>query len=136
MASANVMAEIESAVRAAWTYTPIFANNITANVPEDNSAYLIITYPYATETMKSTGAPGSNVFREEGAALISLQIEAGNGLSNWPSLIDGLRSALRAKKLGDVNTMEAPAPFIDYRSDEGAYFVLSFALAYWFDTFG
>lgn len=138
MASAAVMTAIESAVAANWTHTPIVAPNGGGSVPDDGSAYLIIQYPVAVERMISIGSPGSNVWREEGGVRIVLNIQAGTGLGSWPARIDALRAALRGKTFADgaITTWEASPTASDDRNDDGAYYVMSFAVAYQADLIG
>lgn len=142
MASLAAMQAIDALVAANWSHTPIIAQNTTGQIPEDASAYLQVMYPFAEETMMSTGAPGSNFFREDGAARICLYIPIGQGLNPvatpWLQRIDTLRAALRAKSLasGAGETIEASPAIQHDDSDDGAYHELSFALVYRYDVTG
>lgn len=140
MASASVMTALDAAIAAAWSHTPIMGQNEAGALPDDGTALLIVTYPVADETMLTVGAPGANVWREEGAVRVVLSVPVGMGLAldgvSWPERIDALRAALRGKVFGGVVTYEATPPATNDQSDRGAYFDLSFAVAYQFDLIG
>lgn len=140
MASASVMTALDAAIAAAWSHTPIMGPNEAGALPDDGTALLIVTYPVADETMLTVGAPGANVWREEGAVRVVLSVPVGMGLAldgvSWPERIDALRAALRGKVFGGVVTYEAPPPATNDQSDRGAYFDLSFAVPYQFDLIG
>jgi hypothetical protein len=142
MASLAVMTAIEALIAANWTHTPVKALNDVGKVPDDGSAFLIVTYPVATETLISVGAPGANIYREEGAFRVSLAIPIGHGVNAaaapWAQRIDTLRAALRGQLLagGAGVTWEASPPVVNNENDDGAYFMLSFAVPYRFDVAG
>lgn len=134
------MTAVAAKVAANWSHTPIIAPNTEAKGPNDGSAFLAITYPVAVEEMKTFGAPGANVFREDGAFRLVLSIPMGGGLNPtdtpWASRFDTLRAALRGQLFDNVTTFEASPPVVQDDSDEGEYFKLSTAVAYKFDVFG
>jgi hypothetical protein len=140
MASAAVMAAVDSVIAANWTHTPVFAPNVTGSVPADNTAFLTVTYPVAIEAQKSFGAPGSNTFREEGAFRIVLSVPIGTAVNPtatpWATWIDELRALFRGKTFSGVTTFEAAPARITDSSDDGAYFEMSISVAYWFDVLG
>ena len=140
MASSAAMTALDAAITAAWPHTPIHFPNVAGAVPNDGSPLLIVTYPVANETMMTVGAPGANVWREEGAVRIVLSLPVGMGLTqdgvSWPARLDDLRAALRGKIFGEVVTFEATPPATNDQSDRGAYFDLSSALAYQIDITG
>ena len=140
MASSAVMTAFETRLAANWSHTPIVTPNTKGAVPADGSEFLLIEYPVATEEMKSVGAPGSNIYREEGGAYIVLCVPTGIGLNPaatpWASRIDTLRAAFRGKNFDGVVTFEVSPPYNDDQSDRGAYTELSFSVAYWFDITG
>jgi hypothetical protein len=136
MASTAVMAAVEARLAAVWTYTPIYTPNSGRLVPDDNSAFLAVEYPAATEEQISIGAPGANTWREEGGFRLALAIPAGVGLGAWPERVDELRAAFRGAEFGGVRTYQASPPAEDGETDNGAYYVLSIAVAYEFDIIG
>jgi hypothetical protein len=142
MASLTVMTAIEALIAANWTHTPIQALNNIGKVPDDGSAFLVVTYPIATETLISVGAPGSNIYREEGACRVALAVPIGHGVNPaaapWAQRVDALRAALRGQLFaeGAGVTWEASPPVVNNENDDGAYFELSFAVPYRFDVAG
>lgn len=140
MASSAAMTALDAAITAAWPHTPIHFPNVAGAVPNDGSPLLIVTYPVANETMLTVGAPGANVWREEGAVRVVLSLPVGMGLTqdgvSWPARLDDLRAALRGKIFDGVVTFEATPPATNDQSDRGAYFDLSSALAYQIDITG
>jgi hypothetical protein len=142
MASYAVVDAFASMIEAAWPHTPIKGLNDSAKVPSDNSAFLTVTFPVAKEEQASVGAPGANIYREEGAAHVCLAIPIGTGInppeSPWAQRIDALRGALRGRSFADGAgvTWEASPPFVNEQSDRGAYFEMSFAVPYRYDVAG
>lgn len=152
MASAAVMSAVKTQLTSAWSglcasasvspAPPIIYPNLPGLVPDDGSPFLAVEYPVASEAMKSQGAPGSNIWREEGAFVLTLCVGVGADLltSGYATLVDLLRSNLRGQTLaagsGRLQLFEAsPAVFRD-SSDRGAYCELSASVAYWFDVIG
>ncbi len=136
MSSASVMSAVAARLAANWTHTPIIGPNLGGSVPADGSAFLAVTYPVSDETMISAGAPGSNLFREEGAFRLVLAVPAGLGLDPYLAWIDELRAVFRAVTFSGVLTWEAPPASIDDEADDGGYLRLSIAIPYRFDILG
>lgn len=131
------MTAVETRLAANWAHTPIRTPNASdGDVPDDNSAFLYVEYPVASEDQKSIGSPGSNLWREEGGFRVVLAIPAGIGLSNWITRLDTLRGVFRGKEFDGVRTYNADPSIQDGSTDDGAYFVISFAVAYDFDIIG
>lgn len=78
MASLAVINLVTQRVAANWKFTPIYQINFTSKLPDDNSAFLQVMFPVATEERFSFGAP-TNYYEEFGAFRISLQIPVGLG---------------------------------------------------------
>ncbi|MBA3998948.1 MAG: hypothetical protein CTY36_00115 [Methylocystis sp.] len=142
MASYAVIDAFTAMIGAAWPHTPIMGLNESGKAPSENSAFLTVTFPVAKEEQASVGAPGANIYREEGAAHVCLAIPIGLGInppdSPWAQRIDALRAALRGKTFADGAgvTWEASPPFVNEQSDRGAYFEMSFAVPYRYDVAG
>jgi hypothetical protein len=142
MASYVVIDAFTSMIGAAWPHTPIKDLNDSGKAPHDNSPFLIVTFPVAKEEQASVGAPGANIYREEGAAHVCLAIPIGMGinppLSPGAKRIEALRAALRGRTFaeGAGVTWEASPPFVNEQSDRGAYFEMSFAVPYRYDLSG
>jgi len=136
MASAAVMSAVRARLGDVWSRTPVAYPNESFQTPADGSPFLAVQYPVATETQITVGAPGDNVFREEGAIRFVLQIPRGRGVDEFTGWLDELRSAFRQKQFGVVTTW-APSPAIlDDRNDDGTYWALSSAVPYKADLFG
>lgn len=138
--SAAVMSAIGGLIAANWTHTPIIEPNMAGNLPADGSAFLTVQYPVASEEMLTLGAPGANFWRESGGARVVLSIPSGKGVNQvgapWMDRLDALRAALRGKNTNGVITWEPSPVTFDDRSDDGAYFELTFAIEFQFDVIG
>lgn len=139
MASKVVMDAVEARLATAWAAivsTSVVGINIGGVPPADGSPFLTIEYPVANEEQISIGSPGSNVFRETGAFRIILSVPTGSGRDPYAGYLDSLRAAFRGQSFGGVNCW-APSPMAtNDRSENGAYFEMSFAVPYYTDIFG
>lgn len=141
MASAAVVTAIEAAIAANWTATPIILPNQESLAPDDGSAFLVLEFPpVGDETQITIGQPGTRIFREEGAILLTLCVPLGIGLNAtatpWLTQFDALRAALRGQNFANVNTLAASPAHENGESDRGAYFELQTAIPYYFDING
>lgn len=154
MASAAVMAAVESKLATVWptlctnagltSAPPIIPPNEGSGAPADGSGFLAVEYPVANEQMMSVGAPGANIWREDGGFLLTLVAPIGGGLRNsatpWAALMDALRAAFRGSTItvgsGFMTVFEASPPAFKEDSERGAYCELSSAITYWFDVVG
>lgn len=140
MASAAVMAAVRTRLGSEWSRTDVrYPNEQDADTglqaPVDGSPFLAVQYPAALENQITVGAPGNNVFREEGAIRFVLQIPRGAGVTEYAGWLDELRASFRGKQFGGVTTF-APSPSVlDDRSEDGNYWALSCAVPYWYDLF-
>ena len=116
-----------------WTTCPVSKTNAGGSVPDDGSAYLALEFPAATEELASFGSPGSNVFREEGAFRLILSAPIGDTLIPYDEWIETLRALFRFQQFSGVTTWAAGPPSDDGDSENGAYFEISFSVAYRFD---
>lgn len=134
MASAPVMAAVRARL-GSWARCPVELPNEGEQAPAGTDPYLLIQYPVATEEQITVGAPGANVFREEGVIRLVLYIPRGAGVDDYAAWVDELRSLFRAGQFGGVTTFAASPPILDDRSDTGKYWSLSCAIPYQFDLF-
>lgn len=140
MASAAVMAAVRARIEALWSRTPVrFPNELDAvagaQAPADGSAFLIVQYPVAVEDQITLGAPGSNVFREEGAIRFVMQVPYGAGLDTYAEWLDELRALFRGKQFDGVTTYAASPAISDDGNDDGNFWALSCAIPYQYDVF-
>lgn len=136
MASAAVMTAVKERLDAFWSRTEIRYLNDTFETPTDGTPFLAVQYPVATEMQASIGAPGANLYREEGIVRLVLMIERGAGVIDWTAWLDDLRRHFRGKSFGGVRTYEASPAVLDDRNDDGKYWALSCAVAYEADFLG
>ncbi len=132
-----VSTAVEARLAAHWTRCPVRTLNSTeGDTPADNSAFLVVQYPVGSAAQISTGAPGANVFRDEGAIRFVLNVETGEGTLRALTWIDELASLFRGKLFDGVRTDAPSPPVIDDRNDAGGWFSLSFSVPYQHDIFG
>ncbi len=145
--SAIVMKVVNAFVQANWTHSPIRSAGVEGSVPQDNTAFLAIQYPLATEEQITVGAPGQNVWREAGGVRIVLSVPIGTDVLDdaepWMQRIDDLRAALRGKNLdagptllGPIRLQEASPPVTNDGNDLGAYYEVAFVVTYQADVLG
>lgn len=142
MASSAVVSAIETLITDNWTHCPVraFDEEPDAEVPTALGDFAELTFPVEpSETQISTGAPGNNVFREEGGFRFCVFAKRNGSVSvaTWLSRIDTLRDALRNWRSSDGNLriFEVPSPAINNRSDRNGYRELSIGVAYTHDIF-
>ncbi len=136
MASAAVMAAVRARLDANWTRCPVAYPNEKQTTPAEGSPFLAVQYPVATEERMSIGAPGSNLYREEGAIRFVLEIPRGAGIDEWTVWLDEVRALFRGKRFDNVVTFAASPAVLDDRADAGNYWALSSAIPYQFDILG
>ncbi|MFG1349093.1 phage tail terminator-like protein [Xanthobacter autotrophicus] len=129
------MSAVQARLDAFWTRTAILYPNADAQVPAVTAPVLVVQYPVASEDQITIGAPSSNIFREEGAIRLVLQIPRGAGLDPYAGWLDELRGHFRGKQFAGVTTYAASPPVLDDRNDAGKYWSLSCAVPYQFDIF-
>jgi hypothetical protein len=134
VASLAVMTAVETRLAANWSRATIITPNTTAEAPGDGSPYLTVTYPVANEEQMSVGAPGSNLYREEGAFRLVLSVPIRTGLAQWHPWINELRALFRGVVFDGVVTWEAPPP-ATRNSDDDTRCEISFAVPYRYDIF-
>lgn len=123
-------------LRAGWSTTPIFNYNVTGDTPADGSPFVSVDYPVVNENQITIGAPGNNVFREEGTIRVRLSYPRGKGIRQAWGYVDTLRALLRSASFSGVVTWAAGGPALDDSAENGNYVVLSFVTPYYFDLFG
>lgn len=136
------MATVQSAVKARldqyWTRCEVrFPNPSDPNLPNDGfTPLLVVTFPVGRANQITIGAPGENVFRDEGGIRFSLFVPRGFGTDPWDPWLEELRTLFRARQFDGVTTY-APSPaVIDDRETEGTHAPISFAVPYDADLIG
>jgi hypothetical protein len=135
MASLAVDSAVRARITANWTHARLFEPNVDLEVPDDLSPYLVVEFPVGTEEQASLGAPGQNVFREEGGFVCTLAIVTGTSLADARGWMEELRALFRDQVFDGVTTWSADPIVDDGKTDDGAYYELSFAVPYRYDIF-
>jgi hypothetical protein len=137
MASKTVVDAVKARLAANWSAVPLLEDNVDTAGPDDGGPYLELQFPVANERQITVGAPGRNVFREEGAFRLVLAIRTGDPLDQALAWIEQLRALFRSKQFGGVTTW-APSPAV---TDDRAYVaggtrvLLSTSVPYYADLF-
>lgn len=132
MASGAVHAAVMARL-ASFTTAPVYEPNTRAEAPADGSAFVLLQYPVADETPISVGAPGQNVYREEGAIRFAVHVPRDAGLTLANSLCGELRALFRNARFGGVQCFNATPPILNDDNDDGAWCVVSCSVAYEYD---
>lgn len=135
MASAAVITAVEARIAANWAGT--FQDlNAGADPPADGSPFLVAQFPVANAEQISIGAPGAEVFREEGAIRFVYSIPRGAGVLPWQATLETLLALFRAKQFGGVNTWAPTSPTFDDSDADGQYWKITAVVPYYFDALG
>lgn len=135
MASTSVMSAVRARLASGWSRCPVVHPNEDGQVPAGSGPWLAVQYPVATEDQITVGAPGANVFREEGAIRFVLFIPRGAGVADYAAWMDELRALFRSRQFSGVTTYAASPPVLDDRADAGKFWALSCAVPYQADLF-
>lgn len=137
------LSAVSAAVKARLLASPLASdvevrdiNDGKGETPPSGTPFLVIQYPVATSRQLTFGAPGSNIWRDEGAVRFVLNIEAGAGIESWLAWIDDLAALFRGKTFAGVRTYAPTSPVIDDRNDEAGWYKLSFSVPYDHDVVG
>lgn len=134
MASAVPAAAIEARLRANWTTTAIYVADEFVQPPEPPAAFVVLEFPGGAAEQITVGAPGNNVFREDGAFMLHVMVPSGSGASLARIYADQLATIFRAQTFGGVRCW---APFPPHESDRsnGTAWGVSWGTPYQFDLF-
>lgn len=136
MARKAVVDAVNSRLAANWSATPVFGLGVEGDPPTDGSAFVMVQYPVAGERQMSMGAPGANVWREEGAFRLVLNEPRGQGIDTLLTRADALAAIFRGQLFAGVQCFEASGPTVDDRNESGNYIQASVAVAYQHDLIG
>jgi hypothetical protein len=138
MAKLAVVAAVEARI-SSWSslpLCPLVGENGQSSPPKDGSPYLLLQFPFSDEERTTFGAPGSNVYREEGAFRLLVHVETGSGAEQGRQFADELETLFRGKQFGGVETFAPQSASSDDDNDNGQYFIYAVAVPYRFDFFG
>jgi hypothetical protein len=136
MARKAVVDAVEARLATLWNGPRVVGLNTFGEAPEDGSAFVVVQYPVANEEQITVGAPGNNIFREEGAIRFVINAVRGSGQTQALLWADELAALFRAKEFDGVRTFAPDSPAIDDRNDEGNYYSLAIVVPYWHDITG
>lgn len=131
MPSPTVSAAVTA--RLAGFATPVVEMNRAFEGTPDGSAYVQVQYPIGIETQRTIGAPGSNIFEEEGAVRFVIVGPVNEGIGPVMAIAESLRTLFRNHRNGAVRFYEPQPATFDDDSDKAGAFVASVAVAYDFD---
>jgi hypothetical protein len=139
MASVAVMAAVEARVATYWSGAYV-SLNVTGDAPADGTAFLTIQFPLANAEQISVGAPGANIYREEGGIRFVYAIPRGQGVTYHQGLLEALLAYFRGAKFSsggvNVKTWAPTSPVFDDSNDNGKYWLLTAAVPYYADVLG
>lgn len=136
MARKAVIDAVEARLAALWSGPSLRDPILLSEPPADKSAFLVVQYPVANERQASLGAPGDNLFREEGVIRFVLVVPRRQVKSEGYAWADQIAALFRAKEFDGVRTFEASSPVLDDRNPDGGYFTLSVVVLYAHDITG
>ncbi|WCS27790.1 phage tail terminator-like protein [Methylobacterium sp. NMS14P] len=127
---------VEDLLAASWDKCEVRGLNGDTGTPIGGDAFLVVQYPVVRSERISFGSPGNNIYRDEGAFRLVLNIRRGDGIAEGLKWIDELSALFRGKTFDGVRTF-APSPsVIDDRNDEDGYFLLTTAVPFEHDYLG
>ena len=101
MASKEVVDAV-TARASTWTEVPIVGPNEGSETPADGSPFVRIDYPLSDSRQITFGAPGANVWREEGVFRLIIHAERGSGVDAGLLWAGQLATLFRGKEFDGV----------------------------------
>lgn len=132
MASPQVLAAVKAFMAAEFDEAPVYFPNEAA---PKNGPFVAVQFPVATAEQASFGAPGDNVFREEGAIRLVIVVRAGSGTEKIGSIALALKILFLNARFDGVRCYVPSSPVYDDRNDDAGNFKAAFAVPYDFDSF-
>lgn len=136
MARIEVVSAVERRLENLWTNCPVFDENVQGSTPADGSPFLQVQFPYAATERITFGAPGANVYREEGAFRLLIQIERGTGGRRGRRWAAELEAMFLGKHFDGVETFAPQTASSDDSNEDGQFFTYAVAVPYRFDYLG
>lgn len=135
MAHSNVIAAFHARLTAGWNKCAVLEDaNKSAAVP--TLPFLEVQFPVSNAQQMSVGAPGDNVWREEGGCLLILSVERGSGANGWAVWADELADLFRGKAFDGVTTGAPASSEYDDGNESGQVYQLRIAVPYDYDLHG
>lgn len=133
MARKAVVDAVMGRLDAGWTGCPVAGANLGGADPV--APFIAIEFPVANEAPASTGAPGDNIWREEGVFRIILHVERGAGIAEALAWCDTLAALFRGREFDGVQCWEVTSPRLDDDNDLSGYFQVFVAVRYQHDIY-
>lgn len=133
MAHVDVVTAVRSRLEANFAGAPIWIENGGTTVPDDLSPFVVLQFPYNNTGQATAGSPGQNIWREEGAFRIVINVARGGGVDQARQWADEIARLFRGATFAGVRCWAPTSPVSDDRNDEDAYYRLSFAVPYTYD---
>lgn len=133
MASLAVITAVKARLAASSITTPVKHPNADFQTPADGTAFVSVQYPVAAEGQTTFGAPGNNVFREEGVIRFVINIATGADLEVAATIADELRTLFRSARFDGVRCYAPTSLVFNDSNDDGNYSRASIAVPYDFD---
>ena len=115
---------------------PVFGPNERPLTPMNASEFIDFEFPVSTSEQITVGAPGANVYREEGVFRMLIAARRNTGTDQALTWADELAALYRGKDFGGVRTYAPNPPTMDDSNDNGGYFIVSVAVPYERDILG
>ncbi len=136
MASKSVVDAVMARLSSNWSGAPVFGANEQYEAPRDGSVFVRVDWPISNSEQASFGAPGQNVWRDEGVFRLVIHAQRGVGIDAGLTMADELAALFRGKEFSGVQTFAPSAPATDDDSGNGNYYILAVAVPYQFDLIG
>lgn len=111
MARQSVIDAVKARLAANFSACSVLDQDTAGSAPADGSVYLVLQFPVANERQITIGAPGHNVWREEGAFRLLISVRTGDPLDGANTMLDLARALFRGKQFAGVTTY-APSPAV------------------------
>lgn len=127
MAHKNAEIAIEARLRANWSHSVIFTENIEESQLPTGAPFLQIQFPISEVRRWSVG---TRLYREEGVFRVVMSVPRGIGMDLIRDWGETLRTLFLDVSFSGVNCRVPSDPFTDDRSDAGSYYVSYLACPY------
>lgn len=136
MARKAVVDAVMARLKANWTTWPTAVLNVIGGVDQMRGDYVAVDFPVANERQISTGAPGDNIWREEGVFRILINVRRGGGVGAALAWSETLASLFRGKQFDGVQCWHVNSPPLDSESNISGYWQCVIAVGYSHDIYG
>lgn len=110
MAHKQVEIAVEARLRAQWSTSPVFVENVIAESPADGSGYVVLQFPVASVERWPVNA---KVYRETGAFRLVLHVPTGTGTDAIRDYGEQLAAIFCDETFDGVRCRVPGPPFVD-----------------------